>query len=94
MTVAVFVVVPGEGGGGSGDPSRPLLVRPPRSRTRPPSPGNELHEGVVERDAGVSIEDGRVGVAHKVRGDDLGVQISEISVGRGSRSSRSPGSDS
>lgn len=29
VAVAVFVVVPGEGGGGSGDPSRALLVSPP-----------------------------------------------------------------
>lgn len=92
MAIAIFVVVPGEGGTGSGGPS-PLRPSPAFSDPAP-LPGDELHEVVVERDAGFSIEDGRVGVADKVRRDNLGVRISEVSLGRRAKTSRSPGSDS
>lgn len=93
VTVAIFVVVPGELGRGSGASSL-SAQSPPHSPIPSPVPGNELHEVVVERDAGVSIEDGRVGVTEKVRGDDLDVRRSKISVGHRTETFRSAGSDS
>lgn len=38
----------------------------------PPLPANEFDEVVIEGNASLSIEDGRMGIADKVRGDHLG----------------------
>lgn len=60
VTVAVFVVVPREGVRMiRRSPPSPITPScPPRSLTPSSLPGNELHEVVVESDAGFSIEDG------------------------------------
>lgn len=36
-----------------------------------PLPGNELHEVVIEGNSSLSIKDGRMGIAVKIRGDHL-----------------------
>lgn len=36
-----------------------------------PLPGNKLHEVVIEGNSSLSIKDGRMGIAIKVRGDHL-----------------------
>ncbi|OBS72787.1 hypothetical protein A6R68_12658, partial [Neotoma lepida] len=41
-------------------------------RTRARTHGNELNEVVIEGNASLSIEDGRMGISEKVRGDHLG----------------------
>lgn len=58
VAVPVFVVVPREGVRVTRG-SLPITPSfPPRSLTPSSLPGNELHEVVVEGDAGFSIEDG------------------------------------
>lgn len=42
-------------------------------------PADELDEVLVERDAGLGVEDGRGGVAVHVRGDDLVLGVGEDS---------------
>lgn len=89
MTVAELVVVPGKARqSDQGIPSKYTHFTP-RSVTPSPLPGNELHKVVIERDAGFGIEDRRVGIADKVRGDNLGDRISKVSVGCRARTSRS-----
>lgn len=82
MTVAIFVVVPGE----ARRRRERETDRRRREKTRAhallptsptilwhlsPLPGNKLHEVVIEGNSSLSIKDGRMGIAIKVRGDHL-----------------------
>lgn len=50
----------------------PLLSTSPTIlRHLSPLPGNKLHEVVIEGNSSLSIKDGRMGIAVKVRGDHL-----------------------
>lgn len=50
---------------------RPL--QDPRTDLQP-VPGNEFHEVIVERNACLGIEDGRVVVSHEIGGHNLGAR--------------------